>query len=111
MAQKKKKVVATNTPKKASVQRASATSKAASSTRKIKRKSTEKEPLLFGKKNYLLMLLGAGLVVLGMFLMSGGSMPDPDTWDPDIIYSTRRTLLAPIVILAGLVVEIVAIFK
>lgn len=112
MAQKKKKVVTTNTPKRAATQRTTAAaSKTASSTRKIKRKSTEKEPLLFGRKNYLLMLLGAGLVVLGMFLMSGGGMPDPDTWDPDIIYSTRRTLLAPIVILAGLVVEIVAIFK
>ena len=44
-------------------------------------------------------------------ITSGGGMPDPDTWDPNIIYSTRRTLLAPIVILAGLVVEIIAIFK
>ena len=49
MAQKKKKVVTTNTPKRATTQ------KAASGTRKIKRKSAEKEPLLFGRKNYLLM--------------------------------------------------------
>ncbi|MEL6944315.1 MAG: DUF3098 domain-containing protein [Bacteroidota bacterium] len=111
MAQKKKKVVSTNTPKQASAQRTTSNTKKAASSAKIKRKSTEKEPLLFGRKNYLLMLLGAGLVTLGMFLMSGGSMPDPDTWDPNIIYSTRRTLLAPIVILAGLVVEIFAIFK
>lgn len=67
--------------------------------------------LIFGKENYAWMLLGAGLVALGMFLMSGGSMPDPNTWDPDIIYSTRRTVLAPIVILAGLGVEVYAIFK
>ena len=58
-----------------------------------------------------MMLLGAGVVVLGMFLMSGGDMPDPNTWDEDIIYSTRRTILAPIVILTGLVIEIFAIFK
>jgi len=112
MAQKKKKVVTTNAPKRVATQRTTANApKAVSGCKKIKRKSAEKEPLLFGKKNYLLMLLGAGLIVIGMFLMSGGSMPDPNTWDPDIIYSTRRTLLAPVVILAGLVVEIFAIFK
>ncbi|NJL74180.1 MAG: DUF3098 domain-containing protein [Saprospiraceae bacterium] len=66
---------------------------------------------MFKRDNYLLILLGIGLVALGMFLMSGGQMPDPNTWDPNIIYSTRRTVLAPIVILAGLVVEIIAIFK
>ncbi|MEM8523198.1 MAG: DUF3098 domain-containing protein [Bacteroidota bacterium] len=112
MAQKKKKVVTTNTPKQKATQRtATSKNKVAAPSAKIKRKSVEKEPLLFGKQNYMLMLLGAGLIVVGMFLMSGGGMPDPNTWDPDIIYSTRRTLIAPIVILAGLVVEIVAIFK
>lgn len=54
---------------------------------------------------------GAGLVILGMILMLGGSMPSPDVWDDSIIYSFRRTVLAPIVILAGLGVEIYAIFK
>ncbi|MBK8504881.1 MAG: DUF3098 domain-containing protein [Saprospiraceae bacterium] len=54
---------------------------------------------------------GAGLIFLGMLLMLGGSMPSPDVWDDSIIYSFRRTVLAPIVILAGLVVEIYAIFK
>ena len=69
------------------------------------------EELLFGKQNYMLMAAGAGLIALGMILMMGGDMPDPNTWDPDIIYSFRRTVLAPFVILAGLVVEIYAIFK
>jgi hypothetical protein len=38
-------------------------------------------------------------------------MPSPDEWEPERIYSFRRTVLAPIVILAGLAVEIYAIFK
>lgn len=67
--------------------------------------------LEFGRQNYILMGAGAVLIAIGLFLMAGGDMPDPQTWDPDIIYSTRRTLIAPIVILAGLAVEIVAIFK
>ncbi|MFK7808388.1 MAG: DUF3098 domain-containing protein [Saprospiraceae bacterium] len=66
--------------------------------------------LLFGKQNYMFMAIGFGLILLGMLLMSGGGMDDPNTWDPDVIYSTRRTLLAPIVILAGLGMQIYAIF-
>jgi hypothetical protein len=38
-------------------------------------------------------------------------MPSPDVWDDNIIYSFRRVTLAPILILAGLAVEVVAIFK
>lgn len=65
----------------------------------------------FGKENYILMAVGAGLVFLGLALMSGGQMPSPDVWDDSIIYSFRRTVLAPLVIIIGLVVEIFAIFK
>ena len=67
--------------------------------------------LIFKKENYILMGIGAGLVFLGMILMLGGSMPSDDVWDESIIYSFRRTVLAPIVIVAGLVVEVFAIFK
>jgi hypothetical protein len=73
--------------------------------------TSKKEALVFNRQNYILMGVGFGLVVIGLLLMSGGSMPDPNTWDPDIIYSFRRTTLAPIFILAGLIVEIYAIFK
>ncbi len=78
------------------------------------RKSAPKKPaeeLLFKKENYVLMGAGAGLVLLGLLLMAGGSMPSPDVWDDSIIYSFRRTVLAPLVILAGLGVEVYAIFK
>ena len=57
------------------------------------------------------MAIGAGLILLGMVMMLGGKQPDPNTWDPDIIYSNRITVLAPFLILSGLVVEIFAIFK
>ncbi len=70
-----------------------------------------KEPLIFGKQNYIWMGIGFGLIALGMILMSGGAMPSPDVWDESIIYSFRRTVLAPFLMLAGLVVEVYAIFK
>lgn len=68
-------------------------------------------PLLFTKENYMYMAIGFGLISLGLLLMLGGSMKDPNVWDESVIYSARRTVLAPIVILAGLGMEIYAIFK
>lgn len=73
-------------------------------------KAVSSAELVFGKENYKWMLIGFGVMVLGFILMSGGSMPDPNTWDPDIIYSFRRITLAPFLILAGIVIEIYAIF-
>lgn len=99
--QKKKVVVTTATGSKTTASR----SKGSTSSR------TPAQPLLFNKDNFIWMAAGAALIIIGFFLMSGGKMPDPNTWDPDIIYSFRRTVLAPIVILAGLGVEIYAIFK
>ena len=55
--------------------------------------------LLFSKRNYQLMLLGIALIVMGLFLMSG----------KDDIYGTMKITVAPLVIFAGFVVEIVAI--
>lgn len=68
-------------------------------------------PLLFKKENYTFMAIGVGLIALGMILMLGGSMKDPNQWDENVIYSFRRITLAPIIILAGLATEIYAIFK
>jgi len=72
--------------------------------------SAVREPKLFGKRNYQLLALGAGLILLGMLLMLGGKQVDPNTWDESVIYSKRITVLAPMVILSGLIVEIYAIF-
>ena len=65
----------------------------------------------FGKSNYTWMLVGAALIVIGMLLMSGGKSMNPDVFNVDEVYSFRRITLAPIVIIAGFIVEIFAIFK
>ena len=67
--------------------------------------------LLFNKTTYMYILGGIGLMVIGFFLMAGGHNDDPNVFDEDVIYSTRRTLIAPIFILAGLGVQVLAIFK
>ena len=67
--------------------------------------------MIFNKENFKWVLIGIGLITLGMVLMMGGSMPSPDVWDESLIYSPIRITLAPMVILAGLAVEVYAIFK
>lgn len=99
---KKKVVVTTTTPK---------TTVAPAASPRAKTTTTPAHELVFGRTTYMWMAVGVGLITLGMILMSGGKMPSPDVWDDSIIYSFRRTVLAPIVILAGIGVEIYAIFK
>lgn len=68
--------------------------------------------VLFAKKNYWWMLGGLVLIAVGMFLMSGGqSNTDPSVFNKAVVYSPMRITVAPILILAGLVVEVIAIFK
>lgn len=73
--------------------------------------SAGRDEFIFGRMNFIWMGAGLALVLLGLLVMSGGAMPDPNTWDPDIIYSFRRITLAPILMIAGFLVVIVGIFK
>jgi hypothetical protein len=66
---------------------------------------------LFGKENYRWMLIGLIAILLGLLLMVGGKSKDPNVFDPSHVYSFRRITLAPILILGGLALEIVGIFK
>lgn len=67
---------------------------------------------MFSKENYMWMLIGLLVIAIGMFLMSGGaSNKNPAKFDADAVYSARRITVAPLLILAGLVIEIYAIFK
>lgn len=66
---------------------------------------------LFGKQNYIWMLMGIVMIAIGMFLMAGGKSPDPKVFNPKEVYSTTRITIAPIIILLGFCMEIYAIFK
>jgi hypothetical protein len=68
-------------------------------------------PSIFSKENYRWMGIGALVITIGMFLMAGGASKDPSVFNKDEVYSTTRITIAPILILAGLVIEIYAIFK
>jgi hypothetical protein len=73
-------------------------------------KSTNVGEFAFGRENYRLMLIGLAFIVVGFLLMVGGGSSDPNTFNPEI-FSFRRITLAPILILAGYVIEIFAIMK
>lgn len=67
-----------------------------------------KRPPLFRKINYILMIAGAIILIIGYFCLKGGAVADPNTFDGEI-FSARRTVVSPILMFAGLVIEIVAI--
>lgn len=78
---------------------------------------SEQNTFYFGNKNFKLMLIGLGLILLGFVLMMGADANttpegklDPNYWNEDI-FSFRRIRLAPTLVIAGFVLQIVAILK
>jgi uncharacterized membrane protein YczE len=65
------------------------------------------QPLL-RKINYILIGVGVLFLAIGYILLSGGGSSDPEVFSPEI-FDTRRLVVAPILMLIGLIVEIVAI--
>ena len=45
----------------------------------------------FGKSNYIWMLIGAGLILIGMLLMSGGKSADPNVFNVNEVYGSYFT--------------------
>jgi len=64
-----------------------------------------------GRKNYMYLLIGFVIIIVGFLLMIGGKSEDPNVFNKDEIFSFRRITLAPIVVLIGFAFEIWAIMK
>ena len=77
---------------------------------KIKKETSIKSNL-FGKENYIWMLIGLIVLSLGFFLMAGGKSKDPNVFDTNEVYSFTRITIAPILIVLGFIIEIIAIMK
>lgn len=63
--------------------------------------------LAFSKINYILLIVGLAIIVVGFMLMSGESTTE-EAFTPDI-FSDMRIKIAPMVCLFGFLFEIVAI--
>lgn len=72
------------------------------------RKEDPRMPLT--RKNYILLAIGFAVVLTGFVLMAGGGSQSPDEFNY-AMFSWRRITLAPLLVIGGFVVEIVAIMK
>lgn len=73
--------------------------------------SSPTTPFIFDKVNYLIMIAGVVVILIGFALMSGGATTDPNVFPKEELYSFRRITLAPIVVMLGFGIEIFAILK
>ena len=72
------------------------------------KENTEDTGFAIPKRNVLYIIAGFVVMLLGYALMSGGGSDDPNVFNEEM-FSFRRTVLAPVVIIIGMVVEIWAI--
>lgn len=71
----------------------------------------EKTPMTFafGKQNYILLISGVVLVVIGFLMMMGGGSDDPNQFNEKELFSFRRITLAPAFVILGYVVVLFSI--
>ncbi|MEN8746620.1 MAG: DUF3098 domain-containing protein [Polaribacter sp.] len=74
----------------------------------MKAKKETKQAFLFGKRNYIIMLVGLFVIALGYVFMAGGGSDDPTVFNEEI-YNWQRIRLAPTLVIIGLGIEIYAI--
>jgi hypothetical protein len=69
----------------------------------------EKEAKMpLSRMNYALMITGLAVVLVGFILMAGGGSDDPTVFN-EKMFSFRRITLAPVLVIAGFVLEVFAI--
>ena len=71
----------------------------------------EKTKMVLGKKNYVFIITGCLVVILGFILMSGGGSEDPNVFQEDELFSFRRITLAPFTVMVGYGVVLYGIMK
>ncbi len=72
--------------------------------------SDNKNNFALPKRNVGWIIAGFAVMVLGYILMVGGGSSEPSRFSPEI-FSFRRLVLAPIVIIIGVVAVTVAIMR
>jgi hypothetical protein len=76
-----------------------------------KKESESKPEFALGKENYIYLAIGFAIIIIGFFLMVGGGSSDPKVFNGEEIFSFRRIVIAPVVVLFGFMFEIWAIMK
>lgn len=78
--------------------------------RPVKDGGADDRAMAAGPRNVRLLLAGLVVMVSGYILMSGGGSDDPQVFNY-AMFDFRRLVAAPLVIICGIIVEIVAIMK
>ena len=78
---------------------------------KINTDKEEQKSMPLGKKNYILIGVAMLTIVIGFLLLSGGGTENPATEFNYEMFSTRRIVVAPLVLLLGFVIGGVAIMR
>lgn len=73
-----------------------------------KEKSEEGSQFAFHKHNYVLVIVGLVVMGIGFLLMIGGGTDNPNEFS-DALFNFQRLTLAPILLLVGYIIEMVAI--
>lgn len=71
-------------------------------------KKTSNQGFAFSRTNFKILIAGVIVIMIGFLLMLGGGSDDPNVFNPEI-FSFRRITLAPIVVMLGFMIEVVAI--
>ena len=61
-------------------------------------------------KGLRVLLIGLIVMIAGYLLMAGGAREDPNVFNYEM-FNFRRMVAAPVVIICGIVIEVVAIMK
>ncbi len=77
----------------------------------MKENGKKEEQMVFSWANYKWMLGGVLLLIVGFVLMAGGGSDNPEVFNYEAIFSWRRIILAPIVVLVGFGLVGYSIFK
>ncbi len=71
----------------------------------------QRQAFAFRKENYRMLIIAVAVVILGFLLMIGGGDDDPSKFNGEELFSFRRLTLAPLTILLGYALAMVAIMK
>ena len=69
---------------------------------------THKKKILFGRKNYIILIFSIFLISLGYFIMSGGGSQNPLIFNNEI-YNFKRIRLAPLLVILGFTLALLSI--
>ncbi len=71
----------------------------------------ENKKFVFGKDNYIFIISGVIVTLIGFILMIGGGSDDPNVFNEEELFSKTRITIAPLMVIAGYGIVIYGIMK